>query len=178
MTLAKLDEKPKRNPLRKIVWVTAAFALLVPWIAMQFTSEVNWDLVDFLVFGSMLVLVCGAYELAVRLTGNRRYRLAVGIALFGAFLLTWINLAVGIIGHQENPANLMFFAVPLVGLAGALLVRFKSRGMVRSLVATAIAQALIAVIAALAGWGLILVPTGLFVMLWLTSAYLFSKSEQ
>ena len=59
--------------------------------------------------------------------------------MLGAFLLTWMNLAVGIIGNEENPANLMFFAIPVVGMVGALTVRFESRGMAHALVATAIA---------------------------------------
>ena len=33
-----------------------------------------------------------------------------------AFLLIWINLAVGIIGSEDNPANLMYGAVLLLGL--------------------------------------------------------------
>ena len=171
------DEQP-RNPLRIVVWGTALFALLLPWIAMQFTSEVDWDFMDFAVFGSMLLVVCGTYELAARLTGNKAYRLAVGIALLGAFLLTWINLAVGIIGNEGNPANLMFFAILLVGIIGALIVRFESRGMARVLVATAIAQALVALIALIAGWGHIFVLTGFFIILWLSSAQLFRKAAQ
>jgi len=169
--------KNKRdNPLRVVVWAAAAFALLLPWVAMQFTSEVKWDLMDFVVFGVMLLIVCGTYELATRLTGNKAYRLAVGIAVFGAFLMTWMNLAVGIIGNEGNPANLMFFAIPLVGIVGALIARFEPRGMARASVATAIAQALIAVIALLAGWGNTLVLTGFFILLWLTVAHLFRKA--
>jgi len=161
-----------------VVWGTAAFALLLPWMAMQFTSEVAWDFADFAVFGIMLFGVCGTYELGTRLTGNKAYRLAVGIALLGAFLQTWMNLAVGIIGNEENPANLMFFAIPVVGVVGALLVRFESRGMARALVATAIAQALVAVIVLIAGWGCTFVLTGFFIILWLTSAQLFRKAAQ
>lgn len=178
MTNSKYGDVRRGNPLRIVVWGTAAFALLLPWIAMQFTSEVAWDFADFAIFGTMLLVVCGTYELGTRLTGNRAYRLAVGIALVGAFLLTWINLAVGIIGKEENFANLMFFAIPVVGMVGALIVRFESRGMARALVATAIAQAFVAVIALIAGWGYTFVLTGLFIILWLTSAQLFRKAAQ
>lgn len=87
------------NPLRVLVWGLAVFALLLPWVAMQFTSEVNWDSMDFVVFGLMLLAVCGAYEIATRLTAKRAYRLAAGIVLLGAFLLIWVQLAVGIIGE-------------------------------------------------------------------------------
>ena len=98
MTYTKNGDGRRGNPLRIVVWGTAAFALLLPLIAMQFTSEVDWDIMDFVVFGVMLLIVCGAYELATRLTGKRAYRLALGIALVGAFLLTWAHLAVGIFG--------------------------------------------------------------------------------
>lgn len=178
MTNTKHGDEKRGNPLRIVVWGTAVFALLLPWIAMQFTSEVDWDIVDFAVFGAMLLVVGGTYELATRLTGNKPYRLAVGIALLGAFLMTWINLAVGIIGNEENPANMMFFAILLVGMVGALIVRFESRGMVRAMVATAIAQALVAMIALIAGWGNTFVLTGFFIILWLTSAQLFRKAAQ
>lgn len=98
MTNSKHDAVKRGNPLRVVIWGIAAFALLLPWVAMQFTSEVVWDFADFAVFGTMLLVVCGTYELGTRLTGNKAYRLAVGIALLAAFLLIWIQLAVGIIG--------------------------------------------------------------------------------
>ena len=91
------DEGRPRNPLRIIVWTTAIFVLLLPLFAMQFTSEVNWDAADFMVFGLMLLVACGSYELATQLTASKVYRLAIGIALLGAFLLTWAHLAVGIV---------------------------------------------------------------------------------
>ena len=87
------------NPLRVVVWGLAAFALLLPLVAMQFTSEVDWDSMDFVVFGLMLLVVCGGYELATRLTGKKAYRLAAGIVLLGVFFLIWVQLAVGIIGE-------------------------------------------------------------------------------
>jgi hypothetical protein len=83
---------------RIALWGTAAFLLLLPVVVMQFTNEVNWDETDFIVFGVMLVIACGTYELAARMTGNTAYRAAVGVAIVAAFLFIWINLAVGIIG--------------------------------------------------------------------------------
>jgi hypothetical protein len=178
MTNREHGDRQRGNRLRTVVWGTAGFVLLLPLVAMQFTTEVDWDFADFAVFGAMLLVVCGIYELATRLTGNKAYRLAVGIALAGAFILTWVNLAVGIIGNEGNPANLMFFAIPMVGLAGALIVRFESRGMALSLLATALAQALVSVIALIAGWGYTFALTGFFILLWLTSAQLFRKAAR
>ena len=138
---------------RIAVWGTAALMLLLPLVAMQFTDEVDWDEADFAVFGAMLAGACGTYELAARMTGNTAYRAAVGVALAAAFILVWMNLAVGIIGTEDNPANLMYGGVLAVGIIGAVIARFQPHGMARALVATALAQALVAVIALIAGLG-------------------------
>ena len=58
-----------------------------------------------------------------------------------------INLAVGVIGSEENPANLMFGGVLAVGIVGAVVARFRPRGMARALVSTAVAQTTVGVIA-------------------------------
>lgn len=170
------QDEHRRNPLRLAIWSTAVILLLLPAVAMQFTTEVNWTRMDFIVFGAMLLFVCGGYELGARMSGNKAYRLAFGIALVGVFLLTWMNLAVGIIGNEENPANQIFFAVPAVGILGALMARFKPIGMARTMAAVAAAQAMIALIAVLAGWGQVFFLSGIFVCLWLISAHLFRKS--
>lgn len=86
------DERYKTR-WRVARWSTAAFMLLLPALAMQFTNEVAWDLADFVVFGAMLACACGGYELATRLTRNNRYRAAAGAAIGAAFVLVWINLA-------------------------------------------------------------------------------------
>lgn len=168
---------------RMAVWGTAAFLLLLPVVAMRFTNEVTWDGTDFIVFGAMLAAACGTCELAVRMTGNSAYRAAVCVAVAAAFILVWMNLAVGIIGTEDNPANLMFGGVLTVGIVGAVIARLQPQGMVRVLVATALAQALVAVIALIAGLGStgpswpedILVLSGFFTALWVGSALLFRK---
>ena len=137
---------------RIAAWSAAALLLLLPLVAMQFTDEVNWTAADFVVFGAMLACAGGAFELAARMTRNTAYRAAVGVALAAAFLLVWTNGAVGIIGSEDNPANLMFGGVLAVGLVGA------------------------AVVAAVAGMGYIFVATALFAALWLGSAWLFRRA--
>ena len=74
----------------------AAVLLLIPFVAMQFTPEVAWDLADFATFGVMLVAACSAFELAVRLTERPAYRVLAGLALAGGFVLLWAQLAVGV----------------------------------------------------------------------------------
>ena len=164
---------------RIAAWAVAvALILLLPLLAMQVTDEVAWDLADFAVAGALLFGAGLTYELVARKMGSIAYRAAVGIAVATALLLVWMNLAVGIIGNEDNPANLMYVGVLAVGLIGALIVRFQPRGMARALFATALALMLVAVIALLAGLGYTLILTGFFVALWLTSARLFRKAAQ
>ena len=170
---------------RIAVWGTAAFLLLLPLVAMRFTDEVTWDETDFAVIGAMLAVACGTYELAARMTGNSAYRAAVGVAVAAAFILVWMNLAVGIIGTEDNPANLMHGGVLAVGIIGTVIARFQPHGMARALVATALAQALVAVIAVIAGMGYpasppleILGVTALFTVLWLIPAWLFRNAAR
>ena len=165
----------RANPWRTAVWGAAALILWLPLFAMQFTEEVAWDLADFALFGAMLAGACGTYELCARVTDNSAYRAAVGVALAAAFILVWLNLAVGVIGDEDNPANLMYGGVLAVGIIGAVVARFQPLGMARALVATALAQAWVALIA---GSGHTLLLTGLFVALWLTSAWLFRKAAR
>jgi hypothetical protein len=157
-------------------WGVGAALLLLPLIAMQFTDEVKWDLADFIFAGALVAGVGVSYELAVRKTGNRAYRAAVAVALAAAFVLLWANAAVGIIGSEDHPANAMFHGVLAVGIVGALIARFRAPGMAWALVATAVAQVAVAVIAAVAGHGFAGPITFFFAALWLASAWLFRKA--
>ena len=69
------------------VALAAAFILLLPWLAMQITDEVVWDLADFTVAGALLVGTGLMYALAARKAGHIAYRAAVGVALAAALLL-------------------------------------------------------------------------------------------
>ena len=145
-----------------------------------------WDAADFVLFGAMLALVSVTYRLATRKTSNTAYRIAVGVARAAAFVLVWVNGAVGIIGDARDEANLMYIGVLAVGIIGAIIARFQPRGMARALSATALTQAVVAVIAIVAGLGSygptwprdIVVLSGLFVALWLISARLFMVAER
>ena len=170
---------------RIAAWATAAILLLLPLFAMQVTNEVAWDLADFVFAGVLIVGVGVAYELTVRMTGNTPYRAAVAVALAAAFILIWINLAVGIIGTEDNPANLMYGGVLVVGIIGAVIARFRPDGMARALFAAALAQAVVAAIALIAGMQSPVSPAieilglnGFFAALWLGSAWLFRTAAR
>jgi hypothetical protein len=116
--------------------------------------------------------------------GNIAYRAAVAVALAAALLLVWVTGAVGIIGSEDNNANLMYFGVLAVGIVGAIVARLRPHEMARALFATALAQALVAVIALIFGLGSgnppgvlgILILNGFFVGLFVGSALLFRNA--
>lgn len=165
--------------LRLLVWGGAGLLLLLPWLAMRFTREVAWDGTDFMVFGAMLAVAGGACELVLRASTGLLSRLAFGIAIATGFLTVWVNLAVGMVGDEGNPANLLFAGVLGVGVVGALLARLQVRGMARAMFATAVAQVVATVIAvAVSGWDIGAVPTLCFALPWLVSAVLFRKAAR
>jgi hypothetical protein len=159
--------------------------LLIPVVAMQFTDEVKWTASDF-VFASVMILGVGfAYELAA-FRGNAAYRAAAGVALAAAFFTVWFTGAVGIIGTEGNPANLMFGGVLLIALCGAIIGRFHAIGMAGAMLAAAFVQLFVGVIAFAARWGAtdpswphdVLSATAFFTALWLISAGLFWMSAR
>lgn len=168
----------------RIVLATA-FVLLIPLLAMLFTDQVAWDLADFVIAGTLLVGTGLTYELIARKSGKIAYRAAVGIAVAAALLLVWMNLAVGLIGNEENPANLMYIGVLAVGLIGAIIARLEPHGMAHALFATALAQVLVPVIALIiwkppftSGVVAVLAVNAFFVALWLVSALLFRRAAR
>ena len=165
-------------------WAAGAFMLLLALVAKQFISEPSW-IGNLAQPGTLLIGVGIAVELASRKTGQAAYRTAVGLALGSALLLGWVNGAVGIIGSEDNEANLMYGGVIIVGAIGAVIARFKPEGMARALFATALAQTLVAVIALVGRMGSpysgpleIVTINGFFVALFVGSAVLFSKAAR
>lgn len=133
----------RRNPLRPWIWSLAALALAVPAVAMRFTAQVDWGAGDFVAMGALLLTACLLYELAARLSASRAYRAGAGIAVANGVLTVWVNLAVGMLGNEGNPVNLLFGGVLLIAAVGSLLARFRPRGMAVAMAVTATAQVLV-----------------------------------
>lgn len=79
------------------VFVVTATILLIPFLAMQFTNEVNWDETDFIVMGILLSGTGLLIVLAFRAVRNLNKRIAVIALLIVALLLIWAHLAVGLV---------------------------------------------------------------------------------
>ena len=166
------------NPMRKWVWGTAAFLLLLPAVAMRFDgSGVDWDARDFAIIGFMLLAACGTYELAAWMSGSTAYRAGFGIAIATAFLTVWVNLAVGMFGSEDNPLNLMFLGVLAVGLLGVTFSRLQPRALAFAAEATAVAQLVAAGVGLVMGyWETILVAC--FALPWLAAGQLFRAAAR
>lgn len=172
---------------RLSIWALVIISLLsIPFIAMQFSNEVNWDFTDFLVMGILLSGIALAYELIARSSTSIKYRTAFGIGLAAGFLLMWVNGAVGIIGNEDQDANLLYVVVLLFGFVGSLLARFKSKGMARTLFIAAFIQMFVPVVALIfwppstTSWspsipGVFMI-TGFFAMLFVLSGFMFRES--
>ncbi len=106
-------------PWRVAMW--GAFATLLSLPAL---FRFPWSASDFVVMGVMLGSVGLGIEFLVRRSGSNAFRLGSVAAVLTAFMTVWANLAVGMIGSEDNPYNLYFMAIPPVVFAAAALVRF------------------------------------------------------
>ena len=174
-----------RKSLLLVAFATAVL-LLVPLVAMQFSEEVNWTSMDFAVAGFLLFGSGAAYVLIARDATRFAGRAGACIAVAAALVLIWVNLAVGIIGSENNPANLMYAGVVAVEIIGVTVARLRPRGMAYAMFATAVAQALVAVVSLVGDLGAaeppgrlgIFVLNGFFVALFAASAWLFRRAAR
>ena len=166
------------NLLRTVMWGGAVALLLAPAVAMQFTSEVQWTLFDFALMGVLLAIACGAGELVLRASESLMYRLGAAIAIGTTFVLGVGNLAVGLIGSEDNPANDRVWVVLAVGVVGALIARFRPRGLSLVMLALAAGQIGLALYADATAQDLPLRITVVFVTGWQVAAALFARAAR
>ena len=166
------------------VLITAA-VLALPALAMLFqigvpdpgsgTEGVNWGPMDFATMG-VLILGSGLlFEYASSRDGSVAHKAAVGIAVLAGLGLIWVNLAVGMMDVENG--NLMYVLVLFVGLVGAAIGRFEPREASIAMFATAGAQAVVVVIALVAGLGPTLLADAFFIAAWVASALLFRQAS-
>jgi uncharacterized membrane protein YgdD (TMEM256/DUF423 family) len=85
-----------------IIVLTSAVLLLIPLISMQFTSEINWTLSDFIVAGILLFSTSLMCEFSIRKLTKPKHRIVACIIILIILLLIWAELAVGIF---ESPLS-------------------------------------------------------------------------
>jgi hypothetical protein len=93
-----------------------------PWIAVGVGIGRVTDLASMVSVGVYGVVIIGAIIVSSDTkTQHIAYRSAAGVALATAFLLTWMIPAVGVLGHDGDPADLMYMGVMAVGFIGRSL---------------------------------------------------------
>ena len=137
---------------RRSIWkgpaFLTAFLLSIPLGRSLFVSGWDWDVRVFLLVGGVATLLFSmglAFQMVIRKLGTTVYRAAVGVALVTTFVLVWGNFVQA--ADDVNPAAMMYLSVPIVGIIGAAVARFRPDGMARALFVTALAQALVLAIA-------------------------------
>jgi hypothetical protein len=140
---------PLMNKKRLLtVLLVPSCILMLPAAAMLFHAEGwGWDAADFVIMWVLIAGAVAAYNFVASQAPNRAYRIASGIAVTTGLILVWLNGAVGLIGSEQNPANLMYGGVIFIGLSGAAIARLRPLGMARALSVTAVAQFLVPIVA-------------------------------
>ena len=144
----KTHDDGRRRSLWKTPALITALILGVPLLRSLFAGGWGWDIRAFLLVGAVgtLLFAIGlTLQMLIRKLGTSAYRAGVGVALLAVFLLVWGNFVQG--ADNVNPAAFGYFVVPMVGMIGAAMARFQPNGMARVVFVTALAQALVLVVA-------------------------------
>lgn len=165
--------------------IIAGLILLIP-VLLTLLAIWHWKPGVFVL--AFILLLGGAgltYELVTKkMMSNMAYRFAVGVALAAVVILAWMNVAVGgILG--DDPANMMYFGVLLIGLIGAVIAHLEPQGMSWALFATAFAIVLVPAIALIIrtpafanGVEAVFGLHAVFALLFVGSALLFRKAAR
>ena len=175
--------KPTLGSSARRAALAAGALLLIPAVAMLFNADVHWGPEDFLVAGALLFLAGFAWQLTAVRTGGIAYRVGMAVAILALLVLVWSNLAVGVIGAEGNPVNMLYFSVPVVGFLSAVIAEFRPRGMVLAMLAAALTQLLVTLTAFVTNWGNpwsepveVILVNGFFIVLFCAAAMLFRRS--
>lgn len=171
---------------KKLIIRSIIISIIIVFLIKLITNKIQWN--ETIVYSIILVLIPSIYELWQWLKiQNKFYRIAFCIWIFWAFLIIWINGAVGIIGSEDNPANLMYAAVLITWLIGSILSLLKPRGMAYTLFTVSIIQILVPLFAlfiwpAKVSWGEagvleVLIFNSIFAIIFIISWLFFQLSR-
>jgi len=120
------------------------FAVLV---GLTLAGKLDWGVMDFVFVTVILFGGLGAYRFVSGRGQGRTFHLAVAMSLATALSMIWVTLAVGIIGSEDNQANIMYVVVLGIGLLGSIIARFRAPGMKWTMVWVTIAQFAVTILA-------------------------------
>ena len=90
-------KRPVASDIGRVLLGTAAI-LLIPLVAMQFDTGVNWSAADFALMGALIGATGMMYVVVARNVVSSSHRLLLGVGLVLALALVWVELAVGVFG--------------------------------------------------------------------------------
>ena len=85
---------PKKRII--LLLILPVIILLIPLVAMQFTSEVNWSITDFIIAALLLFGTAFGLDFLSRKINSRKIKVILAFLVLALFILIWIELAVGI----------------------------------------------------------------------------------
>ncbi|MES2288709.1 MAG: hypothetical protein V4530_03150 [Pseudomonadota bacterium] len=174
------------NRWRIARWGGAGLLLMTPLAMMQVSDEWHWGPASFLFLGTLMAGTLVLYERAASMSPGLAHRGGVIVALATSFLLVWANVAVGIIGGEDNPVNLSFFCLVLTAGVGSFATQFRPAGMARVMLGVAAVQVFLGGMIATApstahqpgGPVSVILVSAFFTGLWLVSAALFHRAAR
>ena len=81
-----------------VIYGLAALLLVIPFIGMQFTKEINWSGFDFLIAGILLFGTAFCVDMVLKMEKKNARRMFYIVLILLALFLIWAELAVGIFG--------------------------------------------------------------------------------
>jgi hypothetical protein len=173
--------------MKKKDWLIVTLApfpvLLIALLGNIFVEGWDWNPGSFVFAWVVIASATFVYRLlATSPAATLAYRLGAGLAVLAGFLVFWFTAAVQIIG-EENPANIFYLGVILIGLGGVWRSRFRPAGLASASFATAAATFVIPVIALIfwpsdfsPGVAKVFLLNGLFVTMFAGAGLLFRRA--
>lgn len=83
-----------------VILAIVLLVMLIPLLAMQFTTEVNWSLFDFIAAGILLLGTGLTIEFVLQKVKSPKNRILISAIIIILLLLLWAELAVGVFGSS------------------------------------------------------------------------------
>lgn len=126
----------RRSVLRLKRLGPVAALMVIPVILLRAAQGLEFDPGDLVFLAILLGLLFAAHEVLLRVPDRLAFRAGLAVALLTGLGQVWINLAVGIIGSEDDLANLIYAAVIIVAVLGSAITAFRPAGLAMAMVLT------------------------------------------
>lgn len=171
------------RPWRIAAWLTAAGLISVPIGVQMIHGPFGWSLSDFIFAAFILSAGCFLFDWAARSAPSLTYLAGAGAGLVAGFGLLVVNGAVGLVGAEDEPHNLLLGVVLLVAICGSVVAQVKPPIMAKAMMAAALTHIVISVALLVRAGGMSdgdarmeVVGLSVFAGMWLASAWLFRSA--